>query len=226
MASAASPASMPTDWATAGETITLVNANGDLIQRLTYSDDGPWPSRADGAGSSLEWRGQPGDANLPSAWRASDRFGGTPGAANQVLPRDVVLNELRANSDAPTVDAIELYNTSNQPIDVSGWFISDSGSNPLRYRIPANTVLPAGGFWTVDQNQFQFNFRGDTGDDAYLIAVDAAGHPVRFADYVAFGPTAANLSIGRYPDGSGAVLPLEAPTFGLSQSPTGGGSAG
>ena len=83
--------------------------------------------------------------------------------------------------------------------------------------------MPPAGFWTVDESQFQFNLRGDTGDDAYLIAVDAAGRPVRFADYVAFGPSASNGSIGRYPDGQGDMLPLEAPTFGLANRPATGG---
>jgi hypothetical protein len=202
-----------------GETVTLVDSLGQLIQQLTYDDQGDWSPRADGAGSSLEWLGAAGDPNDAAAWRASDRFGGTPGTDNVPLAPDVVINELRSNSDAPTVDAIELYNTTDQPIDVSGWYLSDSGNDPLRYPLPAGSVIAAHGFLAFDQRQFQFNLRGDTGDDAYLVAADALGRPLRFADYVQFGPTGPNVSIGRYPDGQGPLRPLPASTFGQANSP-------
>ncbi len=211
-----------------GETIVLVNANGDLIQRITYADDGLWPSRR--TAPAARWNGWAPQtaARMPTIRRprASDRFGGSPGEPNLSLPRDVVLNEIRANSDAPTVDAVELFNTSDQTVDISGWFLSDSGSNPFKYQIPANTMLAPGNFWTVDENQFQFNFRGDSEDDAYLIETAADGRPIRFADYVAFGATEPNLSIGRYPDGQGAMLPLETISFGSANPPPLAGTPG
>jgi hypothetical protein len=201
-----------------GETIRMVDASGRLIQQLTYSDQGNWSPRADGAGSSLEWIGSAGDPSAPSAWRASDRFGGTPGAPNQPLARDVVINEIRANTDATTLDAIELFNAASQPIDMSGWYLSDSANDPFRYRFPANTIVPTGGFLALDEREFRFGLRGDMDDDVYLIAVDAASRPVRFADYVPFGPTSFNMSIGRYPDGLGDVVPLVETTFGQANS--------
>jgi hypothetical protein len=201
-----------------GETLALEDASGTLIQQLTYDDEGEWSARADGAGSTLEWIA-PGDPNAASAWRASDRFGGTPGAPNLVIPRDVVINEIRANSDAPLVDAIELFNVTDQAIDVSGWYASDSGNDPLRFQLPSGSIVPAAGFLTLSQQDFQFNLRGEIGDDAYLVAVDPLGRPQRTADYVAFGPTARNGSIGRYPDGQGQMLPLPSSSFGQANSP-------
>ena len=197
-----------------GETITLNDTEGRLIQQLSYTDEQPWPSRADGTGSSLEWQNTQGDPGDPAAWQSSELFGGSPGMSHRTMKRDVVINEILANSEVPQVDQIELLNTTDETIDISGWYLSDSGDNPLRYQIPATTVLPPGGFLVVDQTQFLFNLRGDSGDDAYLIAADAAGRPMRFADYVRFGPTMVNATVGRYPDGTGAVQPLISPSLG------------
>jgi hypothetical protein len=66
----------------------------------------------------------------------------------------------------------------------------------------------------MEERQFGFGLRGDSDDDLYLLAVDSAGRPARFADYVRFGPTLRNSSIGRFPDGQGAVRALSAPSFG------------
>jgi hypothetical protein len=209
-----------------GETLTLVAAAGTLIQQLTYDDEGDWPEQADGAGSSLEWIVATGDPNAATAWRASDRFGGSPGAPNQVIAQDIVINEIRPNSDAPLQDAIELFNRTGQAINVSGWYVSDSGNNPLRYRLPAGSIVPARGYLALDQQDFLFNLRGEAGDDAYLIAADPAGRPERTADYVQFGPTQSNVSLGRYPDGEGTMLPLSTASFGQANSPPTAGSRG
>jgi hypothetical protein len=42
-------------------------------------------------------------------------------------------------------DFIELYNHGNQPVDVSGCFLSDEATTN-KFVVPTNTVLPAGGF--------------------------------------------------------------------------------
>jgi len=85
-----------------GETVTLKDAFGQVIQSFTYSDDGMagWPVAADGDGPSLEYIG-PFDADAsdplqtvgdpydtPSNWQASIGNGGTPGAAPASLTGD------------------------------------------------------------------------------------------------------------------------------------------
>jgi hypothetical protein len=55
----------------AGETLTLLAANGDIIFSATW-DDGPgWPQSADGDGYSLVHSGPGGELSLPSTWRRS-----------------------------------------------------------------------------------------------------------------------------------------------------------
>ena len=48
-------------------------------------------------------------------------------------------------------DWIELLNTTDATIDISGWYLSDSSNNLRKFRIPDGTLIPAGGFVTFDQ---------------------------------------------------------------------------
>jgi hypothetical protein len=62
-----------------GETITLVAANGAVIQTIEYDDAAPWETGADGFGPSLEIINALGDASSAANWRASAMTGGSPG---------------------------------------------------------------------------------------------------------------------------------------------------
>ena len=60
-----------------GETITLTDAGGGLIQQFTFSDD--WYPETDGDGFSLVSIDPSGDYDLPTNWRSSALSGGSPG---------------------------------------------------------------------------------------------------------------------------------------------------
>ena len=65
-----------------GETITLVDVEGNIIDSFRYSDSLPWPISADGDGFSLV-RLDPEsnlDPTLSTNWLASPSIGGSPGA--------------------------------------------------------------------------------------------------------------------------------------------------
>ena len=62
-----------------GETIALMDANGDSVFSVNYADGGAWPGRADGNGSSLEVIDPRLDLNNPANWNSSIRYQGTPG---------------------------------------------------------------------------------------------------------------------------------------------------
>lgn len=200
-----------------GEQLTLKDINGQIIRQFTYSDSGNWPGRADGGASSLELTLPTNNVAQASSWRNSHEFGGSPGRAGTGVVRDVVINELLTHTDPPLLDSIELHNTTSQPITVGGWYISDSGANYLRYRIaPQTTVIPAGGYLVIDESQLGFGFRGEASDDAWLIAADASGKPLRFADRVEFSATENGVTLGRWPDGIGSddFFPMLTRTLG------------
>ena len=92
----------------------LVGPLGEVLQDFTYSDDDPWPGRADGNGSSLEIVNPLGDPTDFNNWRSSYEYGGTPGTAGLGAVNRVVVNEVLTHEDAPQVDAIELLNTNRR----------------------------------------------------------------------------------------------------------------
>jgi uncharacterized repeat protein (TIGR02543 family) len=69
-----------------------------------------------------------------------------------VIGNTVVIEEVFANSGLQP-DWIELHNRSSAAVDIGGWFLSDSGANLAKYRIPAGTVIPAGGYLVFDEEQ-------------------------------------------------------------------------
>ncbi|MDP7453426.1 MAG: choice-of-anchor J domain-containing protein, partial [Arenicellales bacterium] len=70
----------------AGETIELKDSTGALVDEVTYDDASPWPTGADGGGSSLELINASANNNVGSNWRGHGKSGGTPGAANSAQP--------------------------------------------------------------------------------------------------------------------------------------------
>lgn len=67
-----------------GETVTLRDATGAVIQSFAYGDDLPWPDNADGGGHSLVAIAPnfPLDRNVASSWRASATANGNPSASD------------------------------------------------------------------------------------------------------------------------------------------------
>ncbi len=66
---------------------------------------------------------------------------------------DVVINEVMASNgyyeNGEAYDWIELYNNGNDSVNLSGWYLSDSKKNPLKWSFPDGTKLKAGKFLTV-----------------------------------------------------------------------------
>ena len=70
-------------------------------------------------------------------WMNTSRFG-------------VILSELSASSsDTADTDWIELYNTTDAPIDLSNYGLSDNASKPRKWQFPAGTVIQAGQYAAV-----------------------------------------------------------------------------
>ena len=179
-----------------GEALAATGLDGETIFDFEYDDNNGWPGRADGGGSSLELIATDGVLADDGAWRSSGEFNGSPGSTGSGPGRDVVINEVLSRTSAPAVDEIELHNTTGADVDVSGWLLSDSSSDYGKFAIPAGTVIAAGGYLVLDENDFNptagesptdFAFNGAHGDDAWLIETANDGRMLRFADHVDFG---------------------------------------
>ena len=135
----------------AGERIRLEDAVGQMILDFAYKDG--WRDITDGDGFSLTII-NPADPNInhwgeKDYWRASALYNGSPGWDDSGIipnPSDVVINEVLAHSHAGEPDWIELHNTTDDPINIGGWFLSDDDAYPARYRIASDTVIDRYGY--------------------------------------------------------------------------------
>jgi hypothetical protein len=114
-----------------GETLRLYDSNFQLIDSVEF---GPVPA-------------QMSEGRIPDG---GDRIVGlpfpTPLGPNVLPLPHVTINELLINPDALTEQAIELYNSSSQAVDISHWWLSDSAVVPKKFRIPPGTVIPPAAF--------------------------------------------------------------------------------
>jgi hypothetical protein len=133
----------------ASERITLRDAIGRTILGFDYKDG--WRSITDGEGFSLTVidpaNPDPDTWDSKASWRASAYTGGSPGHDDSGIipePGAVVINELLAHSHADATDWIELYNTTAVPVDIGGWFLSDSDDDPFRFEIAGGWISDGG----------------------------------------------------------------------------------
>jgi hypothetical protein len=145
----------------------------------------------------------------------------TPGASNFLPLENLVISEVLAHSDDPLEDAIELQNIGAQPVDISGWFLSDSQSDLQKYPIPAGTILPPGGFKVFYEYQFNdqdgnpFALSSARGDRVYLSQRNPDGSLTGYRAFVRFGPSENGVSLGRFATSTGVdFVPLSRRTFG------------
>ena len=219
-----------------GEQIMVAGYLGETIHLFRYDDSGSWPGRADGKGASLEVLNVAGDYDLPTNWRSSGEYGGSPGFAGTGPRTDVVINEVLTHTDGQfpetqRTDTIELHNVSMSTVDIGGWYLSDDADDYLKFPIPAGTEIPPGGYVTFDEHDFNpngpwnptptgeptaddFALNSAHGDHVWLMEADAPGSLVGFVDHVKFGATANDVSLGRWPDASGILFPMEELTLG------------
>jgi hypothetical protein len=125
----------------------------------------------------------------------------TPGSSNDGSPlfSPVCINEFLTSSLAGGVDDwVELYNRGPDAVDISGWHVSDSVKDTLRYTFPAGTVIPAGGYLVRDETQLGFGFDLNGADAIVLTAADGTTGQ----DYFDQGPQHQDVSQGRLPSGS------------------------
>jgi hypothetical protein len=213
-----------------GERIKVEDIQHNTVVDFTYGDDDPWPERSDGSGASLELiPAVVADADAARKyyhWRGSTEFGGSPGSHGSG-PRGIVVNEVLANSE-PELDAIELHNTTDADVDISGWFLSDSDQNLLKFEIPAGTILGGGAYTVFDESDFNptpnspedhhFALSGAEGDDVWLVIPDGGGGVQSIVDDVHFRATFTGQTLGRTSRSAGRLVPVTRNTLGCGNS--------
>lgn len=195
-----------------GERIKLVDSIGRTIMDFVYKNS--WRSITNGEGFSLAAIDPVGTGpdywNLKDSWRASALSGGSPGWDDSDIipePGAVVINEVLAHSHDEASDWIELYNTTDAAIDISGWYLSDSRENPFKYEIAAGTMIGPGEYLVLHQD-LHFGLAGnpgvyepfalsENGETIYLSSAQD-GSQTGYREVEDFGASLTGISFGRY----------------------------
>jgi len=190
----------------AGERIELQDALGQTILNFRYEDG--WRDITDGDGFSLTIidpnNADPNSWSEKDSWRASAYIGGSPGWDDSGIvpnPGAIVINELLAHSDGYPNDWIELYNTTAEDINISGWFLSDNDSNLMKYQLQSPTMILAGTHISFTQDDhFGGKFAlSENGEAVYLSsAPDQNGVLTGYREVEDFGASENGVSFGRY----------------------------
>ena len=140
----------------------------------------------------------------------------TPVRINEVSAQ----NGIYVNEQFKRNDWLELYNTTGNPIDVEGMYLTNSPKNPKKYKITkgdsqAGTIIPAHGYlviWcdgleTVSQLHANFKLDNNKGD-LVLTAADES-----WSDQFTYTRHNGDQTVGRYPDGAAEVFMMNIPTI-------------
>jgi hypothetical protein len=129
--------------------------------------------------------------------------------------KTVVVNELMAvnsitaaDQDGEYDDWIELYNLTENEIDLSGFYLTDSKKNLTKWKFPEGTSITAKGYLIVweDGDTMQVglhtNYKlSSLGERVVLLSPE-----VEVLDKVEFGAQSSELAYARVPNGTGEFV--------------------
>ncbi len=133
------------------------------------------------------------------------------GTTKNNKPR-VVINELLAGNTKSAKDPqgefedfIELYNPTNETVDLSGMFLTDSEKAPHKWRFPEGTSLAAKSYLVVWADEdgsatpgLHANFKlSSKGESVFLVDTDQRHNAI--VDYVKFETQTNDIAFGRLP---------------------------
>jgi len=144
-----------------------------------------------------------------------------PTAQPQDAPA-IVINEVLAHTDLPSVDAVELRNLGETAVDLSGWWLTDDDARPQSdwVRLPEGALIPGNGLYVVADEAGDWPFGlSEAGDSVYLFRPDPVSRTPLRVDEMRFGASPRNVSFIRYVDAVNIVrFPFQegAPTIGFT----------
>lgn len=148
----------------------------------------------------------------------SDARGQSGLCINEILASN---SEGIQDEDGEHPDWIELFNKGDEPLDLSGYFLSDKTDEPQMWSFPS-VVLEPGSFLIVfasgkdrtDGPWLHTNFK-ISADGEYVLLSDAGGQLVDAYSPIALG---SDHSYGRLPDGGATLVVFSTPSPGSSNA--------
>ena len=117
-------------------------------------------------------------------------------------------------------DWIELYNPAPVPVNLGGMFLSDDPADSQLYRIPEDVVIGANGYLVFiadgepEQGPLHTNFRLSKGGESCHAYRQGRRVPSVYSTRSSTTASAADVSYGRFPNGSSTWKVLGAATPG------------
>ena len=133
-------------------------------------------------------------------------------------------NSIYVNDYYKKDDWVELYNTTDKDIDLTGYYLTDNVENLTKFRIDETDVkdgniLPAHGFRLVwcsklgrTGKEIHANFKLANDEGAYVIL---SNPEQTWADTLTYQPMNGDETCGRYPDGTAGSYIMQIPTISL-----------
>ncbi|MEA4927212.1 MAG: lamin tail domain-containing protein [Candidatus Limiplasma sp.] len=144
-------------------------------------------------------------------------------AENAVQSGALILNEVCPDpkvgipdEDGAIVDWVELRNTTDQPISLAGYYLSDKENKPLKWRFPDSATIPAQGYYLVycsgkdklQQNGVPHTNFSISAEMETIVLSDNDGHLV---DRVSIENVPVDYSVGRDSTGAWDFFALATP---------------
>ena len=153
------------------ETVVLSNGNGQLVDRMYFEnipEDYSYGRTESGElqlfqlSTPMQPNNIQGQAYIDTVFQAYNYMG--------VIISEVVASNdtIVAGSSQLTVDFVELYNTTSEPVDLSGCGLSDSLKRPRKWQFPQGTTIYPGEYKIIyldgnteasTQTEFHTNFK-------------------------------------------------------------------
>jgi hypothetical protein len=145
------------------------------------------------------------------------------------VDRPVVINEIMASNTNTVADEsgafedwIELFNLTNDPVDLSGYFLSDNPSNIEKWTFAEGTIIPANGYLIVwaDEDGTEGSLHASFKLSASGESLSLANSNRELVDTLSFGQQISDLGYARVPNGTGPFV-IQTATFGATNSTVG-----
>lgn len=141
--------------------------------------------------------------------------GVTPVRINEVS----AANSIYVNDSYKKSDWIELYNTTDEDVDIAGMYITDNIEKPTKYQVPSdnvklNTIIGAHSYKVIwcDKNEsvgsdIHASFKLAAEGGRVMISTES------FKDSIVYAEHTNMQTFGRYPDGANDTYLMNIPTF-------------
>ena len=186
----------------AGDTVMLFNASGTAVDSVNVPslDNNMSYARVDSASWEITADYTPGLANTAENHKSfADVMIESPLMVTEIMARNATYDD----GAGRFYDYIEIYNSSSESIDISGYHLSDSRSDVMKWAFPQGTTIGAGEYLLVyacGMNadglyaSFSLSSEGET-----VVLSNARGQLI---DVVEFGLSASDQAYSLDSDGS------------------------